>query len=259
MSEWSIRNLWRYSHWIERLVFVALALMLVYTFLVLIRFSRHHYLARRESSAFEADSWPAFEGDKRRLVADQSWVADSESNHLLGAIPWTCGNKLRNSGSFVVWRCHGEECLPGHDICKNRRNARLDCRGNSGDYPGTPGPQLPPHAHRPLRSDASTKEAILKPASIRTHCSTRMASVVLMFMAFEPYERPTGLHVGLIPDRCVDEGDDRLIIMRLTGASELFINEPPEDPLPEVLSKIPPHECTVRFISVLTMAFSFRL
>lgn len=72
VSEWSIRNLWRYSDWIERLVFVALALMLVYTFFVLIRFSRHHYLARRESHAFEADSWPAFEGDKRRLVANLS-------------------------------------------------------------------------------------------------------------------------------------------------------------------------------------------
>ena len=64
--------MWRYSDWIERLVFVALALMLVYTFFVLIRFSRHHYLARRESHAFEADSWPAFEGDKRRLVANLS-------------------------------------------------------------------------------------------------------------------------------------------------------------------------------------------
>ena len=67
-----------------------------------------------------------------------------------------------------------------------------------------------------------------------------LASVAVMFLAFEPYERPTGLHVGLVPNRCVDEGDDRLIVLRLSDKGELFINQTQEEwhILPELLSKI---------------------
>jgi biopolymer transport protein ExbD len=56
---------------------------------------------------------------------------------------------------------------------------------------------------------------------------------------FAPRE-PTGLEVGLVPDRCVYEGDDRLIVLRLSDAGELSINQTQEDwnSLPEVLSKI---------------------
>lgn len=52
--------------------------------------------------------------------------------------------------------------------------------------------------------------------------------------------RPMGLDVGLASDNCVDEGDDRLIVLRLTETGELFINQTQEDwnTLPEVLSKI---------------------
>jgi biopolymer transport protein ExbD len=55
-----------------------------------------------------------------------------------------------------------------------------------------------------------------------------LASVVVMFMAFEPYESPTGLDVGIASDRCELEGDDRPIVLRITDAGELFINQTQE-------------------------------
>jgi len=63
---------------------------------------------------------------------------------------------------------------------------------------------------------------------------------VAAFMTFPSFDIPTGLHVGLAPDRCVYEGHDRLIVLRLTDAGELFINQTQEDwnSLPEVLAEI---------------------
>jgi hypothetical protein len=60
---------------------------------------------------------------------------------------------------------------------------------------------------------------------------------------YTPYFAPrwaTGLDVGLVPDHCVYAGDDRLIVLRLSDAGELFINQTKEDwnSLPEVLSRI---------------------
>src|SRR5215475_1345462 len=62
---WSIGCIWHSLDWIERGIFITLALMLVYTLFVLICFSRHYYLARRESHALVADSWPALKASQR--------------------------------------------------------------------------------------------------------------------------------------------------------------------------------------------------
>jgi biopolymer transport protein ExbD len=47
-------------------------------------------------------------------------------------------------------------------------------------------------------------------------------------MAFKPYETPTGLPVGLESDSCRLEGD-RPIVLRITNAGQLFINQDPAD------------------------------
>src|SRR5450631_626897 len=70
--EWSIGYVWRASDWIERGIFIFLALMLAYTGFVLLRFSRRYYLARRESRALVNDSWRALQRNQRTLVADLS-------------------------------------------------------------------------------------------------------------------------------------------------------------------------------------------
>jgi hypothetical protein len=59
-------------------------------------------------------------------------------------------------------------------------------------------------------------------------------------MEYSSYQTPMGVYVSVVPARCEYEGDDRLIVLRLTDAGKLFINQTPEDwnSLPEVLSKI---------------------
>ena len=252
--DWSIRNLWRYSDWIERLVFVALALMFAYTVFVLIRFSRHHYLARLESHAFEADSWPAFEGGKRRLVADfsrglrtlkaitfsapflglagtsygilaaLSFGVAMEKNAflrmisariaatlisaaagILVAIPAILAHNFLRTRIGRFWReCSVPEGMASHEAPTNRRPFRLA-------------------QTLPLKKRFSS----LPPFALIA--APALASVVVMFMAFEPYERPTGLDVGIASDRCELEGDDRPIVLRITDAGELFINQTQED------------------------------
>jgi biopolymer transport protein ExbD len=62
----------------------------------------------------------------------------------------------------------------------------------------------------------------------------------VVFMEYASYKTPTGLSVSVVPDSCEYEGDDRLIVLRLTDAGKLFINQTQEDwnSLPEVLVKI---------------------
>jgi biopolymer transport protein ExbD len=259
--------LWRYSDWIERLVFVALALMLAYTFFVLIRFSRHHYLARRESHAFEADSWPAFEGGKRRLVDDLSrglrtlkaitfsapflglagasygilaalsFGVAMEKNAFLRMISARIAATLISAAAGILVAILA---ILAHNFL--RTHIERFGREFSGSVPVGMASREEPTGPRPFRLaqtlPLNKRFSSLPPFALIA--APALASVVVMFMAFEPYERPTGLHVGLVPDRCVYEGDDRLIVLRLSDAGELFINQTQEDwnSLPEVLSRI---------------------
>jgi hypothetical protein len=69
--EWSIGYLWHFSDGFERLVFVGLALMLIYTACVFSRFCLRYYSVRRESRPFEPAA-PAYTAERheRKLVAD---------------------------------------------------------------------------------------------------------------------------------------------------------------------------------------------
>lgn len=68
--EWSTGNIWRWSDWAERSIFIALALMLGYTVFVVVRFSRHYYVACRESCALLPDTIHASQLGHKRLVAE---------------------------------------------------------------------------------------------------------------------------------------------------------------------------------------------
>jgi biopolymer transport protein ExbD len=253
--------LWRYSDWIERLVFVALALMLAYTFFVLIRFSRHHYLARRESHAFEADSWPAFE---RRFVPDLSrelrtLKAITFSAPFLGLAGTSYGilaalsfgvameknaflrmTSARISATLISAAAGILIAIPAilaHDFLQRR----IDSFGRQCSVPVGMASHEEPTGPRPFRVAQTLplrKRSSLPPFALIA--APALASIVVMFIAFEPYETPTGLDVGLVPDRCVYDGDDRLIVLRLSDAGELFINQTQVDwnILPEVLSRI---------------------
>ena len=56
-----------------------------------------------------------------------------------------------------------------------------------------------------------------------------LACIVVMFIAFEPYETPTGLRVSLAPEQCTPGRVDRITVLRITNDGELFLNFEPED------------------------------
>lgn len=64
--------MWRASDLVECLIFIALALMLVYTVFVAARFFRCYYLARRESRSLESDSGRPSQRNRKALVVELS-------------------------------------------------------------------------------------------------------------------------------------------------------------------------------------------
>ena len=83
--EWSIGNIWRWSDWVERSIFIALALMLGYTAFVVVRFSRRYCLARRESWELFPDSTRASQLGHMRLVAKLSRGVETLKSIALAA------------------------------------------------------------------------------------------------------------------------------------------------------------------------------
>jgi hypothetical protein len=68
--ESTIEEMWRVSDLVECLIFIALALMLVYTAFVTARFFRRYFLACRESSSLVPDFTPASQRSNKNLVAE---------------------------------------------------------------------------------------------------------------------------------------------------------------------------------------------
>jgi len=52
---------------------------------------------------------------------------------------------------------------------------------------------------------------------------------IMGIMTFASFHPPTGFYVELAPVRCEYDGDDRLIVLHLTDAGKLFLNQEPED------------------------------
>ncbi len=265
--EWSIAYVWHSSDWVERGLFIALALMLAYTVFVLIRFSRCNYLARRESRAFVEDSWCAVQRSQRTFVADLSRglrtlkaiASTAPFLGLAGTSYWILGGlffgysgsptrffdlvEARTASSLLTAATAILVAIPAI-LTHNFLQARIERFGRdfSTSVPVGIASHEEPTGPRPFRLAQTfpLKERFSSLPPFALIAAPALASVALMFMALEPYERPTGLHVGLVPDRCVDEGDDRPIVLHLSDAGELSINQTQEDwnSLPEVLSKI---------------------
>jgi biopolymer transport protein ExbD len=70
--ESSIEEMWRVSDWMECLIFIGLALMLVYTVFVAARFFRRYFSARREFCSLESSGAPASQRNQKNLIAELS-------------------------------------------------------------------------------------------------------------------------------------------------------------------------------------------
>jgi len=54
-----------------------------------------------------------------------------------------------------------------------------------------------------------------------------LASIVAVLILFQPYDVPTGLYISLA--LCQHDGDDRLIVLHITEAGKLFLNNTQEN------------------------------
>jgi hypothetical protein len=221
--------------WIERGIFIALALMLAYTVFVLIRSSRRYYLAHRESRNLADGSCRAFERGQRRLIADLSrglrtLKAIAAAAPFLGLAGTSYGilaslfigfgleknTALRilsvNTAATLITAAAGILVAIPAILAHNCLRTRIDRFGRdfSSSVPAGMASHEDPAGLRQFRLAQTLplkrRFSGLPPFAIIA--APALASVVAVFMAFEPYERPTGLDVRLLPIGSLD--GDRL-------------------------------------------------
>lgn len=217
---WSIGCVWSSLDWIERGIFIAMALMLAYTVFVLIRFSRRYYSDRRESRALIADSRLAFERAQRRLVADLSvglrtLKAIASAAPFLGLAGTSYGilaslfmgfgleknSALRiisvNTAATLISAAAGILVAIPAILVHNFLLTRIDrferefssaAPAGMASHEDTAGP-------RPFRlaQMLPLKKQFSRLPPFALVVAPALASVVALFMAFEPYEPPYGL------------------------------------------------------------------
>lgn len=255
-SEWSIGDVWRSSNWIERGIFIALLFMLAYAVFVLSRFCRRYYAARRESRALAPDSRRACLRSQRNLVADLSrelrtlkaiafaapflglagtsyWILDALFYGVVsGSRAWAEAVISSRIAAALVFAAAGILVAIPAILSHSLLLARID--RFEGELSGTlaAGPTLhQDQAIAPFRR-AQTLPLQGRFSGLPTFAllaAPALASVIAIFTVFHPYEVPTGLEVGVASARCQYDDDDRVIVLRITDAGELFINSTPED------------------------------
>lgn len=254
--EWSIGYLWRSSDYFERLVFVALALMLGYTLFVSVRFSRRYYIARR----FNHES----QRNRKRLIADLSGGVGvlktiASTAPFLG-LAGTCygildgllfGNIAMEKraalalisasvASALVTTAAGLLVAIPAAVSYNVLRTRIELflfdawLSTENQYDAQTGLRSIDFAQRlPLQNRFSGFPAFALIAS------PSLAVVIAIFVLFEPYETPTGLSVKLAASRCKYESNDR-VILHIADSGKVFINFEAQDwnNLPDRLSQI---------------------
>jgi biopolymer transport protein ExbD len=56
-----------------------------------------------------------------------------------------------------------------------------------------------------------------------------LAILVAAYMTFASFSTPKGFGIGLVSTRCKYDGNDRLIVLHITDASKLFLNQEQEE------------------------------
>ena len=255
-------HLWRTSDWIERLVFVALALMLAYTVFILSRFLCGYYLGRRESRAFEPDSTRAFQRTRRRLVADLTLAARTLKS-IASTAPFlglagTCygiaegfvgiGMERRTAlamisadiASALVTAAAGIlVAIPAILSC-NFVHTRIErCERDLSRVP--PAVRLNEYRNHTYTRPLGRSVQFAQKLPLRTRFSglppfalvavPAVASLVAIFTFFQPYDVPTGLYVRPLEIGSLDRhrlSAERVIISmvsaRVNGSPVILVN-----------------------------------
>lgn len=223
--EWSIGYIWRSSDWIERGLFVALALMLFCILFIFIRFSRRYYLARRESRTFVPNSRRALDRSHRTLVADLSRglgtlkaiASASPFLGLAGTSYWVLGGlsfgysgsqtrffhliEARTASSLLTAATAILVAIPAvvAHIFIGTRIDRFE-RDLSSIVPAGTALREDPAGPRQFRlaQTLPLKKRFSSLPPFALIAAPALAGVVGIFLTFEPYEIPVGLDVRLL-------------------------------------------------------------
>ena len=236
--EWTIRYLWRWMSSFGRLDVIVLALMLVYVFAVVIHVCCRFYLARCAQGIDSAG--------RRTLAAVLSTEVGSLKSIALTApylgLVGTCDGILSAFGGIGMQK-HAALAMIATRIalaliptaagipvavlatCSyNHLRTRIDLlEGEVFDE----GQQRGRH-FRGARRFSPTKRFSNLPA-YGLIAAPGLAILIAAYMTFPSFHTPTGFYVELSSARCEYDGDDRLIVLHITDAGKLFLNQEQED------------------------------
>ncbi|HYM78961.1 MAG TPA: MotA/TolQ/ExbB proton channel family protein [Candidatus Dormibacteraeota bacterium] len=260
--KWSTWDIWRSSDIVQHALYIGLALMLAYTFFVLIRFLRRCYLSRHELRDFKTESGTEYLRNRKMLIAELSlglgtlksiastapflglagtsygilaalWFSYSGSPERYIAILFT-----RIAFAFTTTLSGILVATPAA-VCHSLLRARIESFTSTSFSTEDPAPDGISSFQYAQTLPLKKRFSGLPPFALLA--APALASVVCLFTPFHPYRVPTGLRVLLPSFACQhDVLSDRIIVLRVTKSGELFINAEPVSftDLPRRLSDI---------------------
>lgn len=236
--EWTIRYLWRWMSSFGRYDVIVLALMLVYLFAVVIHVCCRYYLAR---------SAQGIESAGRRTLATALSIEVGSLKSIAITAPYlglagTCFgilsafggvSMLKSAFSVMVETKIAVALIPtaaGIPVAVlatcfyNFLRTRIDLLETEGFGEG----QQRARHFRGSRRFPSTKRFSELPA-FGLLAVPALAISIAGFMTFASFHPSTGLYVELSSARCEYDGDDHLIVLHITDAGKLFLNQEPAD------------------------------
>jgi biopolymer transport protein ExbD len=237
-GEWTIRYVWRWMSSFGRLDVIVLALMLIYVFAVVIHVSCRYYLARRARGVGSAS--------RRTLAAVLNIEVGGLKSIALTApylgLVGTCVGILNAFGGVAMEK-HTAMAMITTKIslalittaagipvavlatCSyNYLRTRIDLlEGEVFDE----GQQRGRH-FRGARRFPPTKRFSELPA-YGLLAAPGLAILIAGYMTFASFHTPTGFYVELASARCEYDVVDRLIVLHITDAGKLFLNQEQED------------------------------
>ena len=259
--KWSIAAIWHWSDLVERAIYISLALMLGYTFFVLVRFLRRDLLARLEARDLKPDSTLDFFPQKKNLVADLSrglgtLKAIGSTAPLLGlagtsylildllsrGISMSKGYALfyliNGTASALISAVGGIVVAIPAVLIQNVLRTSVEGMQRELSVAATSQDRFERPFRRAQALPLRQRFSGLPPFALLA--APTLACALMVFIGVSPYPRPTGLPVTVAQDHCAPGLVDRALVLRVTAEGKLFLNYEPEDSngLPQRLSQI---------------------
>ena len=238
--EWSVGNLWRWMNWIVRFDVIVLALMLACVVAIVTRVLCRYHKARRVR---EIDS-----ASRRKLAAALSIEVGSlkaiaSSAPYLGLAGTSVGimsslgfggnmEKSRfmamvaaNMASALAATAAGILVAVPATCSYNYLCTRKDLL--ESEVSNDPSAQI--SRYRQIAGRFALTKRFSQLPTFALMAAPGLAVLVAVFMPYFAPREPTGLGIELASARCEHDGNDRLIVLHITDAGRLFLNQDQRD------------------------------